>query len=233
MGRHDPATLVPAAQQRLDQAICDWLPNAGSLIYCGRGCSNCCTLNVATTFAEAQRLANHLDTGQRHRIAARVTELLELLPQTPDLKSFLRAHRDRPTPCPLLDADGACSVYAQRPLACRALLSTRDRAWCATDFATLHPLERQAFISSLDPAVVAFPTHYARVPREIGETAEDTLLAGMHERFGFALSGNLCVLLLAETEHCLSDILPRGREATALHLAAAKLDHPFLVTIHD
>ncbi len=166
-------------------------------------------------------------------MAARVTELQQLLPQTPDFKSFLRAHRQRPTPCPLLAADGSCSVYARRPLACRALLSTRDSAWCATDFAALHPLEREAFLSSLDPAVVAFPTHYARFPREAGEAAEDLLLASMRERFGFALSGHLCVLLLAESEHQLSSALATGREATTQCLAAAGLNHPFLVTFHD
>lgn len=233
MSQLDLAAMVTAAQQRLDQAISDWLPNPGRRIYCARGCANCCTLNVATTFAEAQLLAAHLTAEQRRRIAARVAELQALLPQTPDFKSFLRAHRSRPTPCPLLDPDGACGVYVLRPLACRALLSTRDCAWCGVDFATLHALEREAFLSSLDPAVVAFPTHYARVPRELGEAAEDTLLAAMQKHFGFALSGNLCVLLLAETQHRLSDILPLGREAAARHLAAASLDHPFLVTIHN
>jgi len=229
----DLAALVASEQQCLDQAMVAWLSSAGSRIYCGRGCANCCTLNVATTFAEAQSLAASLDAGQRQRVAARVTELQELLPQTPDLKNFLRSHRQRPTPCPLLCADGDCSVYARRPLACRALLSTRDSAWCAVDFATLHPLERDAFLSSLDPAIVAFPTHYARFPRELGETAEDALLARMRERFGFALSGNLCVLLLAETEYQLSAALPAGRTATTQCLAAAGLNHPFFVTFHD
>ncbi|HAD03440.1 MAG: hypothetical protein A2005_02245 [Desulfuromonadales bacterium GWC2_61_20] len=233
MRQPDLTPLVTAAQQRLDQALAAWLPPADSRIYCGRGCANCCTLNVATTFAEAQLLVAHLDAGQRRRVAARVAELQELLPQTPDLKGFLRAHRNRPTPCPLLAADGVCSVYPLRPLACRALLSTRDSAWCAVDFATLHPQEREAFLSSLDPAIVAFPTHYARFPREVGAAAEDAVLARMREHFGFALSGHLCVLLLAESEHQLGSALATGREATAQCLAAAGLNHPFLVTFHD
>lgn len=223
---------VSASQSRLDAAISSWLASAPSRIYCGRGCHNCCSLNVHTTLPEARLLAAALDDHQRQAIARHVATLTTLLPGA-DLKTYLRSHRRIPGGCPLLLVDGSCGVYQHRPLACRALHSTRDNAWCATDFADLHPLERQAFLSSLDPAIVAFPTHYARGPRELGEAGEDALLAMMKEQFGFALSGNLGVLLLAEMDHRLSASVAIGHAATSQCLAAAGLGHPFLVTFHD
>jgi Fe-S-cluster containining protein len=228
----DPVTLAAAEQQALDTAIAAWLPQAGTRIHCGRGCASCCTLNVALTLAEALPLAESLDPAQRQGIAARVTALRELLPGCADRKAFLRAQRTL-GPCPLLAADGACAVYPRRPLACRALHSTRDHAWCGVDFATLHPLEREAFLSSLDPAVVAFPTHYARVPRELAAAAEDRLLKAMHAAWGFALSGHLAVLLQLAGEPDFVASLTAGRQAVAVQLAARALDHPFLVTLHE
>lgn len=232
MAAPDPFALAASEQQRLDAAIAAWLPQAGSRIHCGRGCSGCCTLNVALTLAEALPLAASLDAAQRQGIAARVAALQALLPGCADRKVFLRAQRTL-GPCPLLAADGACAVYPLRPLACRALHSTRDRAWCGVDFATLHPLEREAFLSSLDPAVVAFPSHYARVPRELAAAAEDRLLKAMHAAWGFALTGHLAVLLQLAAEPDFVASLESGPETVAAHLAASSLDHPFLVTWHE
>jgi Fe-S-cluster containining protein len=232
MAAPDPVTLAAAEQRALDLAIAAWLPQSETRIHCGRGCANCCTLNVAMTLAEALPLAASLDTAQWQAIAARVAALQALLPGCADQKEFLRAQRTL-GPCPLLAADGACAVYSRRPLACRALHSTRDCAWCGVDFTTLHPLEREAFLSSLDPAVVAFPTHYARVPRELAAAAEDRLITAMHTAWGFALTGHLAVLLHLATDADLVASLPAARQTVAAQLAARSLAHPFLVTLHS
>src|SRR6185437_15732969 len=57
----------------------------------------------------------------------------EIAATAPAIAGLSRAARRRTgTPCPLL-ADGACSAYSVRPLACRSLLSL-DAGACAADF---------------------------------------------------------------------------------------------------
>jgi len=68
-------------------------------VQCRRGCAFCCYVDVVVTPLEAIRLARG---GP---------------PRAPAVVSRPRS------PCPLL-ADGVCSVYAARPLACRAIFST-------------------------------------------------------------------------------------------------------------
>ena len=72
-------------------------------VACKRGCSSCCHMNVSVTQSEADRLAS---------AAGRSAAILTVSPRH-DPEEFTGV------PCPFLDAQGACSVYADRPLACR------------------------------------------------------------------------------------------------------------------
>ena len=118
-----------------------------------------------------------------------------------------------------------------RPLSCRALISTRNSSWCAVDFAGLHPLEKQAFLSSLDPAIVAFPSHYLAAPQEFALELESVALVAMRDSFGVALSGNLLYLVWLELSHQLSNVLPQGFAATREFIAATQLELPFLLQL--
>lgn len=72
-------------------------------VACEKGCASCCHMNVSITSAEADRLAKA--AGRR---AAPI--------------SRSQRHADdkfASQPCPFLGGDGACSVYVDRPLACR------------------------------------------------------------------------------------------------------------------
>lgn len=72
-------------------------------VACGQGCASCCHMNVSITSAEAELLANA--SGRR---AANV------------LRSPSRsADAFSGQPCTFLDGQSRCSVYADRPLACR------------------------------------------------------------------------------------------------------------------
>ena len=96
-------------------------------VQCRAGCTWCCHFNVEVTVLEAVRIDAAMSAGaiaeRRAAIAA----------TAPAIAGLSRAARRRTgTPCPLL-ADGACSAYSVRPLACRSLLSL-DAGACAADF---------------------------------------------------------------------------------------------------
>ena len=46
--------------------------------------------------------------------------------------------RERSIPCPLLDPQGACSIYTVRPMSCRAYLSFSDPLLCDPDTIYYH-----------------------------------------------------------------------------------------------
>lgn len=72
-------------------------------VACKKGCSSCCHMNVSVTKSEADRIARTLGTS---------AAILDTAPHH-DPGEFAGV------PCPFLDEQGACSVYADRPLACR------------------------------------------------------------------------------------------------------------------
>lgn len=216
-----------------DAEIGEWLENhgaSGGRIFCARGCSACCSLAVNTTLVEALRIADALTDGQVARIAERADRLREISAGAPDLKSYLRQHRRLPGGCPLLAANGSCGVYGVRPFSCRALLATRESRWCAADFAELSPEEKRLFVESLDPAVAAFPMHYVAATQRLGEELEALAAGRMAAVFGFAIYGNLAVLVHLEREHRLSAAVAAGATETERLLARTGFDHPFLVT---
>jgi Fe-S-cluster containining protein len=92
---------------------------------CRPGCSWCCAQRVELTTWEVVRLALALRTHpEKARIEARVRAVAEAT------QSFDEATwRSTPTPCALLDETGRCSVYEERPLACRRAHST-DASAC-------------------------------------------------------------------------------------------------------
>jgi hypothetical protein len=204
----------------------------GGRLYCGRGCRNCCNLAVQCTFTEALAVAEALSDAHIARLRGHVARLRQHLAEASDLKSYLRLHRQKIGDCPFLEADGTCGVYPARPFACRSLLSTRPADWCAVDFAEIHPLEKQAYLSSLDPAVVAWPTHYLAAPRDLAEEMEAAAAWQMLDTFGFTLSGNLPFLVWLEKEYRLSAVAARGQAATLALLEKEGLNLPFLVSLH-
>ena len=127
------------------------------------------------------------------------------------------------------DESARCQVYAARPISCRALLATRPPAWCSVDFSTLHPLEKQAFLSGLARDLVNFPTHYLAAPQESGAQAEAELNARCRDLFGIALSGNMLYQIWLEQTYHLSEVIIRGAEATRRFIAEENLASAYLL----
>lgn len=121
--------------------IDDWFRRASaallSQVPCHSGCSDCCIGLFPITRFDVRLLQEglaQLPTDQRDRITARavlqVTELEAAFPRLKSLSSIddwsdadvddaVRAFHH--TPCPALEKNGLCSLYAHRPLTCRSM----------------------------------------------------------------------------------------------------------------
>lgn len=129
MSLSDPLAEYAAVVSRV-QAFADRAAaaQAGHLV-CTRGCDGCCRLRRTAFAVEIAAIRQHV-------------EGLE-----PSRQAELRARRTDPAVqtgdrCVFLDADGACAVYAARPIICRthgpAVTSAASgMVWCALNFADL------------------------------------------------------------------------------------------------
>lgn len=126
------------------------LTDNGKTVSCHKGCAACCRMMVPLSAPEAfalREFVRSLPTERQQRIATRLAEtkllllshglwhrLLELgeTTQTPDDDALEPINRDYyalRTPCPFLE-DEACSIYQERPSACRELLVTSPAERC-------------------------------------------------------------------------------------------------------
>ncbi|QXE92765.1 YkgJ family cysteine cluster protein [Geomonas subterranea] len=203
----------------------------GGTIHCGKGCSNCCRLAVHTGFAEALAIARQMGAEQAREVEAYALKLREMVQGVAELPHYLRLHRDNMGFCPLLNDDGACGVYPVRPLTCRSLISTRESAWCGADFSKIAPADRDAFLAGLDRKVVSFPSHYVAALQESGKELEEAGAQLMRSLLGFALYGNLGVLVHLCHNHDLAGAALQGRDGAVSAIREAGFDHPLLVNV--
>ncbi len=210
-------------------AWCSDYRGAGGSIHCSRGCSGCCSLAVSCTLTEAVVIAESLSESQAEAVTVHALKLRDRMAGIDGLKEYLRMHRREMGGCPLLEADGACGIYPVRPLSCRALLSTKESRWCVADFSELSSAEKQAFVSGLDQAVVAFPLHYVASTRETGQELEARGLNLMRQTFDYSLYGNLPVLLHLVREYGLG--AAHNAEQVVRILRESGFDHPLLTDL--
>jgi Fe-S-cluster containining protein len=124
----DPVTVAERVGANVDALVAHWaaldMPGEAKPA-CARGCSHCCHQRVEVTAPEVFLLARVLrarpDAARDARIAA-----IASAPEAMDGRAY---HRKQ-VRCALLGDDGACTVYAARPIACRRHHST-DAAVCA------------------------------------------------------------------------------------------------------
>lgn len=227
------AKLAGERQTELDVAISDWRqgPGADVRLWCGPGCGNCCTLTVNCTLAEALAIASALTDPLRERLAAASQKIIAHARQCSDARGFLSGYRHAVGPCPFLDDGADCAIYAHRPLACRALLSTRPPDWCGVNLAELPGYERDAFLASLDRSVVAFPSHYAAAPQELATDIERGLVFAMIRFAGFGVTGNLPLLVWLIGQGGLDEGLAGGPTQFLEFLDRHHINRPFLVQV--
>lgn len=225
------AELARERQAELDVAIRAWRQGTGAdvRLWCGPGCGNCCTLTVNCTLAEALTIASVLTEPLRKRLVDTAERIIAHARQCSDARAFLSGYRQAVGPCPFLDDGANCAIYEHRPLACRALLSTRPPDWCGVNLAELPIYERDAFLASLDRAVVAWPTHYAVVPQELAADIERGLIFAMIRFAGFGVTGNLPLLVWLTGQDGCEGALSVGPALFRQFLARHHADRPFLV----
>jgi Fe-S-cluster containining protein len=122
----------------------------GNVRSCQKGCAACCRMLVPLSPPEAfavREFVRALPTEQQDRIAARLAEARSILlthglwnqltelaesSQKPDddlLEPINQAYYALRMPCPFLE-DNLCSIYSERPAACRELLVTSPAELC-------------------------------------------------------------------------------------------------------
>lgn len=142
--------LLPLARALADVVVretCQALDRAGEPISCTKGCGACCRNLVAISEVEARRIrvvVEELPEPRRSTIRARFAEAREGLDGA-GLLGPLRAaehwteeeYAERVgtyfragVACPFLE-EGACSIYSERPIACREYLVTSPAENCA------------------------------------------------------------------------------------------------------
>jgi Fe-S-cluster containining protein len=135
----------------LDDAFIDdaasELAAAGQPISCKQGCNHCCYQAVPISLVEAEALAEWIRTlpeDQQQELARRFRETIlklsaagltenldHMVPNGPGEAAVKLAfdYLYLRIPCPFLE-DGACSIYAIRPFACREYLVTSAPEHC-------------------------------------------------------------------------------------------------------
>ncbi len=217
-----------------DQICTAWIAEyhqRGGKVHCGKGCSGCCSLVVNCTLPEAVQIAAGLTVEQVKRLSEKIKIIQLLAAEANDMKEWLSSYRKHSGGCPFLKNRVICGIYNVRPFSCRSLLSTMNPDWCSTDFGTLSTEEKRNFMTSLDQSTVAFPTHYAATPQEIGQEMERVCLKQMEKAYGFSVSGTLPWLVWLELEHSISGILLKGEECLKEYLNSRNLLNQYLILI--
>lgn len=114
------AAATVHAEQRVANAMHQEPPQ--NPIACARGCSTCCQAKVLVLAPEVLRIGEYL---RKTKTPEALTALLDEVRRANTLTHGLsRADRaDAHVSCPLLDADGSCSIHEVRPLVCRSWTS--------------------------------------------------------------------------------------------------------------
>jgi Fe-S-cluster containining protein len=158
-----------------DSAMAKAVELAGHHLVCRAGCTDCCVGPFDITVLDAARLLRGLEDlrrvdgeGARLAVAAAARQWALLVPHFPGERETAELAEDEAArealfssfahlPCPLLDDNGSCRLYAHRPLSCRSFGYPARLGWelldpCPLNFttATCEEIERAGV--AFDPA---------------------------------------------------------------------------------
>lgn len=166
-------TLTRSIESKLTAIAAEHAASQGKTVSCKKGCVACCRHLVPVSPLEAKRLAElvaAMPSEQRKAITRRFDEILSKMemagilgPKSGTARSaltsketdhaaawndvsltYFRLHID----CPFLQ-DEACSIYEERPMACRQFNAVTDPALCTTLDPNVETLQRPVFMSEV------------------------------------------------------------------------------------
>jgi Fe-S-cluster containining protein len=149
---------------------------------CARGCAACCRDNPdGVAGVEILRLQARLQAeGRAEAVGAAAAEGAALFRDAAAAlgrEEALATWRRRGRRCPLLGADGACTVYTLRPVACRMFHALSPAAWCAPG----DPRHAERQHPHLLPPL-ACRQLLGAISRCLGRPASTSLLEGLAQR---------------------------------------------------
>ncbi len=170
--------LLPIFQQLTDsimQISVDKINREGKEVSCAKGCAACCRRLVPVTESEAYLLLELIGTmpkKQRNAVWQRFDdaidmledfEYVELLEEINDmngeqLRDLEEKYFQLGIPCPFLEKE-SCSIYHNRPLACREHLVTSPAANCSDPYSETIDIVPIAVKVSVVAAQIDEPLH--------------------------------------------------------------------------
>lgn len=113
----DLYNVMSNAYQRLDATISGILSDVGAKVSCSKGCSYCCHQHIGVTVPSLLMLVKHIDKSCLNNI-----------------NDFM----DYEKSCVFLK-NGSCSIYSDRPFACRSFFSVKPALDCKKTYIDLKP----------------------------------------------------------------------------------------------
>lgn len=130
----DTAGALVAASQRartltqrvvwLQRAASAWARPMESVSACRKGCAHCC--HIAVTISRVEATLIFKATGRALAVPRNPVRLdMDMDAQALAIAQARLQQLKAPSPCPFLK-ESSCSVYEQRPIACRVLINLDD-----------------------------------------------------------------------------------------------------------
>jgi Fe-S-cluster containining protein len=139
----DMVPLARAVADKITAVVIDDMAAAGRPIQCRKGCSACCSYLVALSLPEVYSLRQIVASMPAecrvpvlHACIHAARKILDPsvldqyhISRSTDMTQINQWYAGLRLKCPFLSA-GSCSIYEQRPLACREHLVVTPSAWC-------------------------------------------------------------------------------------------------------
>ncbi|PTA69828.1 YkgJ family cysteine cluster protein [Deinococcus arcticus] len=233
----DPVTAaVQHAYARYGRQARSWLDGyaqRGGQVYCGAGCTACCTMPIRVSLAEARIMAATLDAELARAVEAHARAAVANARTAPDEEEYVRRHRLQVGFCPILDrSTGGCSRYDARPTRCRDTFSALPARYCAAEtWETIGPREQAEY----QRAVARTPgtdgeLHFIAPLEHLSEPVWTAASRAMRRAWGLEVWGDFWLLTTLAADERFMAAVQAGDGRRAWQVASGRgLSHRMLL----